>query len=75
VTTADRAVVTALLIIITEYYTATKYRPVHETARASETGAGTNVIIGLAMGEALAEAGQAPQGITQGLTRAPTGTD
>ncbi len=44
------AVVTVLLIIITEYYTATKYRPVQETAKASETGAGTNVIIGLAVG-------------------------
>lgn len=44
------SVVTVLLIVITEYYTATKYRPVQETAKASETGAGTNVIIGLAAG-------------------------
>jgi K(+)-stimulated pyrophosphate-energized sodium pump len=44
------AVVTVLLIVITEYYTATRFRPVQETAKASETGAGTNVIIGLAMG-------------------------
>ena len=42
--------ITVLLIVITEYYTATKYRPVRETAKASETGAGTNIIIGLAMG-------------------------
>ena len=44
------AIVTGLLIVITEYYTATRFRPVRETAKASETGAGTNVIIGLAMG-------------------------
>ncbi len=49
-TTFVGAAVTILLIVITEYYTATKYRPVRETAKASETGAGTNVIIGLAVG-------------------------
>lgn len=49
-TTFVGAVVTVLMIVITEYYTATKYRPVQETAKASETGAGTNVIIGLAAG-------------------------
>ncbi len=49
-TTFVGAAVTILLILITEYYTATKYRPVKETAKASETGAGTNIIIGLAMG-------------------------
>ncbi len=49
-TTFVGAVVTVLLIVITEYYTATKYRPVRETAKASETGAGTNIIIGLSMG-------------------------
>lgn len=49
-TTFVGAAVTVLLIIITEYYTSTKYRPVRETAKASETGAGTNVIIGLANG-------------------------
>ena len=44
------AAVTVLMIVITEYYTSTEYRPVKDTAQASETGAGTNVIMGLAVG-------------------------
>ena len=40
---------TGLLVVITEYYTSTSYRPVRSVAKASETGHGTNVIQGLAM--------------------------
>ena len=43
-------IIMVLMVIFTEYYTSTSFRPVKTIAGASETGAGTNVISGLAIG-------------------------
>ena len=42
--------VTALLFLLTDYYTSTRFGPVRKTAAASQTGHATNIISGMAQG-------------------------
>jgi len=43
-------VVTILLFVISEYYASSEYQPIRSVAKAASTGAGTNIISGLAVG-------------------------
>jgi len=50
VATAVGLIVMILIVVITDYYTSTKYRSVRKIAEASQAGAGPTVISGLSVG-------------------------
>ncbi len=43
-------IVTGVMVLVTDYYTSKKYRPVKSIAKASESGHGTNIIMGISVG-------------------------
>jgi len=50
IATAVGLIVMVLIVIITDYYTSAKYRPVHKISEAAQAGAGPTVISGLSVG-------------------------
>jgi K(+)-stimulated pyrophosphate-energized sodium pump len=50
VATAVGLIVMILIVVVTDYYTSAKYKPVHKIAEASQAGAGPTVISGFSVG-------------------------
>ncbi|MCI4320494.1 MAG: sodium-translocating pyrophosphatase [Thermoplasmata archaeon] len=50
VATAIGLIVMVLIVLSTDYYTSSKYRPVHRIAESAQAGAGPTVITGLSVG-------------------------
>ncbi len=48
--TAVGLIVMILIVVITDYYTSTKYTPVHKISEAAKAGAGPTVISGISVG-------------------------
>ncbi len=50
VSTVIGLIVMILIVVVTDYYTSSKYSPVHKIAQAAQAGAGPTVISGLSVG-------------------------